>query len=64
MKSKSKAKTVLATVAIGSLFGSTQLMAEDCISVKGKIFNNGQATGNVFSTLGVVALNGVPHWAK
>ncbi len=71
MKSKSIARTVLASVAIGALFGSAQLMAEDCLSVKGKILNSlhdpalgsvyaGEALGNIggVSTVGVVALNG------
>lgn len=71
MRSKLTARTVLASVAIGALFGSTQLMAEVCIPVKGKILNSSHnpALGGVYvedlgktiggvSTIGVVALNG------
>jgi hypothetical protein len=71
MKSKSIARTVLSFVAIGALFGSAQLMAEGCLSVKGKILNSlhdpalgsvyaGEAIGNIggVSTVGVAALNG------
>jgi hypothetical protein len=68
MKRKSVTRTVLASVAIGALFGSAQLMA-DCFSVRGKILNSlhDPALGSIFtgsdyiggvSTAGVVALNG------
>jgi len=71
MRSKLIARTALASVAIGALFGSAQLMAEDCVSVKGKILNSSHnpALGSVYvealdtniggvSTIGVVALKG------
>ena len=68
MKSKFVARTVLASVAISALFGTTQSLA-NCLSVKGKILNSlhDPALGSIFtgseyiggvSTAGVVALNG------
>jgi hypothetical protein len=70
MKNKSVAKTVLASVAITSVLGSAQLMAEECVSVEGKILNSAHtpALGSIYageagniggvSTVGVVALKG------
>ena len=70
MKSKSIARTVLASVAIGALLGSAQLMAE-CVSVKGKILNSSHNPplgsndyGRGVSTVGVVALNGGNTFGK
>jgi hypothetical protein len=62
-------KTVLASLAVITLCGSGQLLADDCstthaVPVKGKISNNAQPDlglpphGLGFSTLGVVSLNG------
>lgn len=62
MKHKTFGKKALLSLAVAALCGSGQLLAQDCdgnrVSVKGKIFNNGQIPGSLFSTLGVVALNG------
>ena len=69
MKSNLLARTVLASFAISTLFGSSLLMAgSNCIDVKGKIVNsfhmpavgsNG-VPGYGVSTLGVAALNAGP----
>ena len=72
MRRKLLARTVLASVAIGTLLGSAQLMAE-CVpvSVKGKILNSSHNpplgsndNGGGVSTLGVVALNGGNTFGK
>ena len=68
-------KTAVASVAVISLCGMGQLLAQDCesvhsASVRGKISNNGQPDlglgpdGLGFSTLGVVALNGGDAFGK
>jgi hypothetical protein len=71
MRSKAIARTVLASVATVTLFGSTHLLAEDCVSVKGTILNtlHDPALGSIYveqadlnvggvSTVGVVELKG------
>jgi len=72
MRSKLVTKTVLASFAIGFLFGSTPSIAEvECHHVKGKILNSSHipALGNYggmggVSTVGVVALNGGNTYGK
>jgi hypothetical protein len=78
MKSKSVVRTALASVALGALFGSTQLMANcDSVSVMGKILNSSHdpALGSIYDpidnkyiggvgTVGVVALNGGNKFGK